>query len=99
MVKEYQAADIDAVCVEEIAERLAGEEIHRRVSLTGQPFVMEPSKIVGQLLKEHNAEVIGLIRFEAGEGIEKVDRLCSSCCDVQAVLSFERCLRAVSSLS
>ncbi len=43
------------------------------VSLTGQPFVMEPSKSVGQLLKEHNADVTGFIRFEVGEGIEKVE--------------------------
>ena len=28
---------------------------------------------VGQLLKEHNAEVTGFIRFEVGEGIEKVE--------------------------
>ncbi|EHH8447058.1 elongation factor Ts, partial [Klebsiella pneumoniae] len=32
-----------------------------------------PSKTVGQLLKEHNAEVTGFIRFEVGEGIEKVE--------------------------
>ena len=43
------------------------------VSLTGQPFVMDPSKSVAQLLKEHNADVTGFIRFEVGEGIEKVE--------------------------
>lgn len=43
------------------------------VSLTGQPFVIEPSKSVGQVLKEHNADVINFIRFEVGEGIEKVE--------------------------
>jgi len=43
------------------------------VSLTGQPFVMDPSKTVAQLLKEHNADVTGFIRFEVGEGIEKVE--------------------------
>ncbi|MDN5450905.1 MAG: elongation factor Ts, partial [Enterobacterales bacterium] len=41
------------------------------VSLTGQAFVMDPSKTVGQLLKEHNADVTNFIRFEVGEGIEK----------------------------
>jgi elongation factor Ts len=41
------------------------------VSLTGQPFVIEPSKTVGQVLKEHNADVVNFIRFEVGEGIEK----------------------------
>ncbi len=53
---------------------------------------MEPSKTVGQLLKEHNAEVTGFIRFEVGEGIEKVetDFRSRSCCDVQAVLIIEK---------
>ncbi|MCC5015281.1 MULTISPECIES: translation elongation factor Ts [unclassified Legionella] len=41
------------------------------VSLLGQPFVKDPNKKVGQLLKEKNAEVISFIRFEVGEGIEK----------------------------
>lgn len=41
------------------------------ISLTGQNFVMEPSKTVGQLLSEHDAQVTGFIRFEVGEGIEK----------------------------
>ncbi|MFY7697379.1 MAG: translation elongation factor Ts [Legionella sp.] len=41
------------------------------VSLLGQPFVKDPNKKVGQLLKEKNAEVITFIRFEVGEGIEK----------------------------
>ncbi|KTC65974.1 translation elongation factor Ts (EF-Ts) (plasmid) [Legionella adelaidensis] len=41
------------------------------VSLLGQPFVKDPNKKVGQLLKEKNAEVQSFIRFEVGEGIEK----------------------------
>ena len=41
------------------------------VSLVGQPFVKDPNKKVGQLLKEKNAEVVSFIRFEVGEGIEK----------------------------
>ena len=43
------------------------------VSLTGQPFVMDPAKTVGELLKEKGASVSGFIRFEVGEGIEKVE--------------------------
>jgi elongation factor Ts len=43
------------------------------VSLTGQPFVIDPSKTVEQLLKEHKADVTNFIRFEVGEGIEKVE--------------------------
>lgn len=44
----------------EIAEKMVEGRMKKftgEVSLTGQPFVMEPSKTVGQLLKEHNAEV------------------------------------------
>lgn len=41
------------------------------VSLTGQPFVKDPNKKVGQLLKEHNAEVVSFVRYEVGEGIDK----------------------------
>lgn len=41
----------------EIAEKMVEGRMKKftgEVSLTGQPFVMEPSKTVGQLLKEHN---------------------------------------------
>ncbi len=42
------------------------------VSLTGQPFVMEPSKSVGQLLKEHNADVTGfIIRLKWAKALRK----------------------------
>ena len=41
------------------------------VSLTGQSFVKDPSKTVGQLLKENGAEVSSFVRYEVGEGIEK----------------------------
>jgi len=40
-------------------------------SLTGQPFVKDPGKTVGELLKENNADVTEFVRFEVGEGIEK----------------------------
>ena len=43
------------------------------VSLTGQPFVMDPSQSVGDFLKSHGAEVVNFIRLEVGEGIEKVE--------------------------
>ncbi|AFJ48258.1 translation elongation factor Ts [Shimwellia blattae] len=60
----------------EIAEKMVEGRMRKftgEVSLTGQQFVMDPSKTVGQLLKEHNADVTGFIRFEVGEGIEKVE--------------------------
>ncbi len=34
---------------------------------------MDPSKSVGDLLKEKGATVSGFLRFEVGEGIEKVE--------------------------
>ena len=41
------------------------------VSLTGQPFVKDPSTSVGDLLKGKGAVAKSFIRFEVGEGIEK----------------------------
>ncbi|MBW5827309.1 elongation factor Ts [Yersinia kristensenii] len=60
----------------EIAEKMVEGRMRKftgEVSLTGQNFVMDPSKTVGDLLKEHNADVVNFIRFEVGEGIEKVE--------------------------
>ncbi|AIN18295.1 MULTISPECIES: translation elongation factor Ts [Yersinia] len=60
----------------EIAEKMVEGRMRKftgEVSLTGQNFVMDPSKTVGDLLKEHKADVVNFIRFEVGEGIEKVE--------------------------
>ncbi|MGC7560304.1 translation elongation factor Ts [Pasteurella sp. PK-2025] len=60
----------------EIAEKMVEGRMKKftgEVSLTGQPFVMEPSKSVGEFLKESGAEVTNFVRFEVGEGIEKVE--------------------------
>ncbi|EMU9122327.1 translation elongation factor Ts [Providencia stuartii] len=60
----------------EIAEKMVTGRMNKftgEISLTGQPFVMDPSKSVGDLLKEKNAKVTNFIRFEVGEGIEKVE--------------------------
>ncbi len=60
----------------EIAEKMVEGRMRKftgEVSLTGQPFVMDPSKTVGTLLKEKNADVNNFIRFEVGEGIEKAE--------------------------
>ncbi|NQZ50496.1 MAG: elongation factor Ts [Moritella sp.] len=61
---------------QEIAEKMVVGRMKKftgEVSLTGQAFVMEPSKTVGQLLKEEGAEVVTFIRIEVGEGIEKAE--------------------------
>ncbi len=60
----------------EIAEKMVEGRMRKftgEVSLTGQPFVMDPSKTVGDLLAEKKATVASFIRFEVGEGIEKVE--------------------------
>ena len=61
---------------QEIAEKMVVGRMKKftgEVSLTGQAFIMEPSKTVGQLLKEEGAEVVTFIRIEVGEGIEKAE--------------------------
>ncbi|NHB89239.1 translation elongation factor Ts [Photorhabdus tasmaniensis] len=60
----------------EIAEKMVSGRMNKftgEISLTGQHFVMDPSKTVGDLLKENSAKVINFIRYEVGEGIEKVE--------------------------
>jgi len=58
----------------EIAEKMVVGRMKKftgEVSLTGQAFIMEPKKSVGDVLKEKNATVTGFVRVEVGEGIEK----------------------------
>ena len=57
-----------------IIEKMIGGRLKKflgEISLTGQPFVKDPSTSVGDLLKSHGAEVNSFIRYEVGEGIEK----------------------------
>merc|ERR1712125_317382 len=60
----------------EIAEKMVGGRMKKfagEVSLKGQPFVMEPKKSVGDVLKENKSDVLGFVRLEVGEGIAKED--------------------------
>jgi len=43
----------------------------KEICLLDQPFVKNPDQTVGDLLKAEKASVIGFVRFEVGEGIEK----------------------------
>lgn len=43
----------------------------KEVCLVDQPFVKDPDQTVGQLLKADGVNVVGFVRFEVGEGIEK----------------------------
>ncbi len=40
-------------------------------SLVDQPFVKDPDTTVGKLVAAGGAEIVGFVRFEVGEGIEK----------------------------
>ncbi len=58
----------------EIAEKMVQGRMKKftgEISLTGQPFVMNPEISVGQMLKEKGAEAISFKRLEVGEGVEK----------------------------
>jgi len=58
----------------EIIEKMIGGRINKflaEISLNDQPFVKEPDVKIGALAKKAGAEVIAMVRFEVGEGIEK----------------------------
>lgn len=58
----------------EIAEKMVAGRIRKflaEITLTGQPFVKDPDKTVGKLLKDNHAVVKSFIRYEVGAGIEK----------------------------
>lgn len=61
-------ADIVAKMVDGKVRKFLAE-----VSLLDQSFVKDADVKVGQLLKQKNARVTGFVRFEVGEGIEKVE--------------------------
>ncbi len=43
----------------------------KEITLLGQSFVKDPDITVGKLLQNAGARVVGFVRFEVGEGIEK----------------------------
>ena len=65
-INEGKPAEIAEKMVEGRMKKFTGE-----VSLTGQAFIMEPKKSVGEILKEKGATVSAFVRLEVGEGIEK----------------------------
>ena len=59
---------------QDIIEKMVDGRIRKylaEITLVGQPFVKDPDKTVGALLKDEGASVTGFVRFEVGEGIEK----------------------------
>ncbi|RTZ16109.1 elongation factor Ts [Vibrio aquaticus] len=62
----------------EIAEKMVVGRMKKftgEISLTGQAFIMEPKKSVGEILKERGASVSTFVRLEVGEGIEKAQEM------------------------
>jgi len=60
----------------EIIEKMVDGRIRKflaEISLVEQPFVKDDDKTVGRLLQDHNARVKQFIRYEVGEGIDKVE--------------------------
>jgi len=58
----------------EIIEKMIGGRINKflaEISLVDQPFVKDPDIKVGDLAKKAGAEIVAMVRFEVGEGIEK----------------------------
>ena len=59
---------------QDIIEKMVEGRIRKflgEITLVGQPFVKDPDKSVGALLKDEGATVTGFVRYEVGEGIEK----------------------------
>jgi elongation factor Ts len=61
-------ADIIAKMVEGRVRKFLAE-----ISLLEQPFVKDPNVRVGQLLSQKKARCTGFVRYEVGEGIDKVE--------------------------
>jgi elongation factor Ts len=60
----------------EIVEKMVQGRIKKylaEITLVGQPFVKDPDVAVGKLVSGQGAEVLGFVRYEVGEGIEKKD--------------------------
>ena len=58
----------------EIAEKMVAGRMRKylaEITLVGQPFVKDPDRTVGELLRSAGATVRAFHRFEVGEGIEK----------------------------
>jgi elongation factor Ts len=67
---QAQASGKPAAVIEKMIDGRINKFLEE-VSLTGQPFVKDPSVTVAQLLNKANAKVTGFVRFSVGEGIEK----------------------------
>lgn len=70
----YIAQAADSGKPKEIIEKMVEGRVRKFTqehSLTEQPFVKDPEVTVGKLVKNAGATIVGFIRYEVGEGIEK----------------------------
>ena len=71
----YSAQARESGKPEEIVEKMISGRLRKfvaEVSLLEQPFVKDPDSTVSDLLKEAGADIVNFVRYEVGEGIEKV---------------------------
>lgn len=74
----FLALNVDKIAgkPENIVENMVKGRISKflaEASLVEQPFVKDPEVKVGELAKKAGAEIVSFVRFEVGEGIEKVE--------------------------
>jgi elongation factor Ts len=74
-ILEAQVAD-SGKPAEIVAKMIEGRvrKFLAEISLSEQPFVKDPDTTVARLLKQGGAELIGFLRYEVGEGIEKEEK-------------------------
>ena len=57
-----------------VLEKIVDGKVHKtfqEMTLSEQPFLMDDSKTIAQVLTEKNNRVLRFIRYQVGEGIEK----------------------------
>jgi elongation factor Ts len=60
----------------DIAEKIVKGRVRKFISeicLVSQPFIINPSKTIEQVLQENKIDIVSFIRFEVGEGISKTE--------------------------
>lgn len=63
---EKKPAEVQQKIVNGRVDKILGEQV-----LTLQEYVLDPSKTVGQVLKETGSTIVKFIRYQVGEGLEK----------------------------
>jgi elongation factor Ts len=72
----YSAQARESGKPEEIIEKMISGRLRKfiaEVSLLEQPFVKDPDTKIADLLKEAGADIVRFVRYEVGEGIEKIE--------------------------